>query len=292
MSARVPLLEVSGLVVRYGAVTAVRGVDLQVDEGEIVSIVGPNGAGKTSLRLGHRRHRSACCRQHRLCRQVARRHRARGCGGAGDRARSRRPPHFRKPDGDRKPLLGATVRPMPTACAPTSIARFAMFPILGERRRQPAGQLSGGEQQQLAIARALLSRPRLLMLDEPSLGLAPTVVDQVYVLLRSVRDQGVTILLIEQNAERVFGLSDRVHVMSGGEFGLSGTRRRDQGRSAFRRRLFRRPHERAGEAAGNGAPRPDPGRCGERRQPLRADRARHRPDFRRDAADQLSRTAN
>jgi len=96
-------------------------------------------------------------------------------------------------------------------------------PILGERRRQPAGQLSGGEQQQLAIARALLSRPRLLMLDEPSLGLAPAIVDQVYVLLRSVRDQGVTILLIEQNAERVFGISDRVHVMSGGEFGLSGS---------------------------------------------------------------------
>jgi branched-chain amino acid transport system ATP-binding protein len=100
---------------------------------------------------------------------------------------------------------------------------FDMFPILGARRRQPAGQLSGGEQQQLAIARALLSRPRLLMLDEPSLGLAPTVVDQVYGLLWTVREGGMTILLIEQNAERVFGLADRVHVMSGGEFGLSGT---------------------------------------------------------------------
>jgi branched-chain amino acid transport system ATP-binding protein len=98
-----------------------------------------------------------------------------------------------------------------------------MFPILGQRRRQPAGQLSGGEQQQLAIARAMLSRPRLIMLDEPSLGLAPTVVDQVYALLNALREQGITILLVEQNAERVFGLSDRVYVMSGGEFGLSGS---------------------------------------------------------------------
>ena len=94
---------------------------------------------------------------------------------------------------------------------------------LGERRRRPAGHLSGGEQQQLAIARALLSRPRLLMLDEPSLGLAPTLVDQVYTLLKTIHDQGVTILLVEQNAERVFGVSDRVYVISGGEFGLSGS---------------------------------------------------------------------
>jgi branched-chain amino acid transport system ATP-binding protein len=99
---------------------------------------------------------------------------------------------------------------------------FAMFPILAERRRQPAGQLSGGEQQQLAIARALLSRPRLLMLDEPSLGLAPMVVDQIYALLSTIRTQGVTILLVEQNAERVFGIANRVCVMSGGKFALAG----------------------------------------------------------------------
>jgi branched-chain amino acid transport system ATP-binding protein len=120
-------------------------------------------------------------------------------------------------------MLGATIRRDTEALRQDIERYFAMFPILGQRRRQPAGQLSGGEQQQLAIARAMLSRPRLIMLDEPSLGLAPTVVDQVYALLNALREQGITILLVEQNAERVFGLSDRVYVMSGGEFGLSGS---------------------------------------------------------------------
>jgi branched-chain amino acid transport system ATP-binding protein len=99
---------------------------------------------------------------------------------------------------------------------------YATFPILAARRRQPAGLLSGGEQQQLAIARALLSRPKLLMLDEPSLGLAPAIIDQVYDLLRGIRAEGVTILLVEQNAERAFALSDRAYVMRGGEFVLDG----------------------------------------------------------------------
>ena len=119
--------------------------------------------------------------------------------------------------------LGATIRSDAAASAPTSTSVFATFPILGERRDQPAGQLSGGEQQMLAIARALLSRPRLLMLDEPSLGLAPAIVDQVYELLRAIRDGGVTILLVEQNAARAFALADRACVMSGGVFALSGT---------------------------------------------------------------------
>jgi branched-chain amino acid transport system ATP-binding protein len=119
-------------------------------------------------------------------------------------------------------LLGATVRRDSRAVAADLDRFFAMFPILAERRRQPAGQLSGGEQQQLAIARALLSRPRLLMLDEPSLGLSPMMVDQIYALLSTIRTQGVTILLVEQNAERVFGISNRVCVMSGGKFALAG----------------------------------------------------------------------
>ena len=146
-------------------------------------------------------------------------------------------------------MLGATVRGDADGVRADLDRSFDTFPILGARRRQPAGQLSGGEQQQLAIARALISRPRLLMLDEPSLGLAPTVVDQVYVLLRTVRESGVTILLIEQNAERVFGLADRVHVMSGGEFGLERHGRGDQGRPPLRCSLFRRPHARDGGRA-------------------------------------------
>jgi branched-chain amino acid transport system ATP-binding protein len=96
------------------------------------------------------------------------------------------------------------------------------FPRLRPRLHTAAGLLSGGEQQMLAVARGLLARPEVLLLDEPSLGLAPAMVDRVYDLLRAIREQGVTILLVEQNAERVFGLCDRVYVMSGGEFGLSG----------------------------------------------------------------------
>ncbi len=223
MIACAPLLHASGLVVRYGAVTAVRGVDLAIGEGEIVSIVGPNGAGKTSLV-------SAIAGIVPLA--------AGGIAFAGKplagvaledvvaRGIALVPEGrhiFASLTVTENLLLGATVRSDADGVRADLDRSFDMFPILGARRRQPAGQLSGGEQQQLAIARALISRPRLLMLDEPSLGLAPAVVDQVYVLLRTVREGGVTILLIEQNAERVFGLADRVHVMSGGEFGLSGT---------------------------------------------------------------------
>jgi branched-chain amino acid transport system ATP-binding protein len=223
MSESVPLLEVSGLMVRYGAVTAVRGVDLRVNEGEIVSIVGPNGAGKTSLisavaGIVAPAAGSIVFAGKSLVGIALEDVVARGLALV---------PEGRHIFGSltvmENLMLGATVRTDADNVRADIDRSLATFPILGERRRQPAGQLSGGEQQQLAIARALLSRPRLLMLDEPSLGLAPTVVDQVYTLLKSVRDRGVTILLIEQNAERVFGVSDQVHVMSGGEFGLSGS---------------------------------------------------------------------
>jgi branched-chain amino acid transport system ATP-binding protein len=223
MTARVPLLDVSGLVVRFGAVTAVRGLDLSIGEGEIVSIVGPNGAGKTSLvsaiagivpPASGRIVFAAKPLAGIALEDVV----AQGIALVPEGRHI-----FASLTVTENLLLGATVRPDAEGVRADLDRTFDMFPILGGRRRQPAGQLSGGEQQQLAIARALLSRPRLLMLDEPSLGLAPTVVDQVYGLLWTVREGGMTILLIEQNAERVFGLADRVHVMSGGEFGLSGT---------------------------------------------------------------------
>jgi branched-chain amino acid transport system ATP-binding protein len=218
-----PLLEVSGLVVRYGAVTAVRGVDLAVGEGEIVSIVGPNGAGKTSLvsaiaGIVTTASGSIAFGGKSLAGIALEDVVAQGIALVPEGRHI-----FASLTVTENLMLGATVRSDADGIRADLERSFEMFPILGARRRQPAGQLSGGEQQQLAIARALISRPRLLMLDEPSLGLAPAVVDQVYVLLRTVREQGVTILLVEQNAERVFGLADRVHVMSGGEFGLSGS---------------------------------------------------------------------
>jgi branched-chain amino acid transport system ATP-binding protein len=222
MTSGAPLLAVSGLVVRYGAVTAVREVDLDVGEGEIVSIVGANGAGKTSLILTVAgiiapaagsvtfagRTLGAIALEDVVAEGIALVPEGRHI--------------FASLTVMENLLLGATVRRDSRAVAADLDRYFAMFPILAERRRQPAGQLSGGEQQQLAIARALLSRPRLLMLDEPSLGLAPMVVDRIYALLASIRGQGVTILLVEQNAERVFGIADRVHVMSGGKFALGG----------------------------------------------------------------------
>ena len=217
------LLRVSGLIVRYGTIMAVRGVDLEVSVGEIVSIVGPNGAGKTSLV-------SAIAGIVRV---------AGGTIGLAGKPLSALPLEdvirhgvalvpegrhiFASLSVAENLMLGATVRSDRDAVADDTERYLAMFPILRGRYRQPAGQLSGGEQQQLAIARALMSRPRLLMLDEPSLGLAPVIVDQVYDLLHAIRNEGVTILLIEQNAVRTFGLADRVCVMNGGEIHLSAS---------------------------------------------------------------------
>jgi branched-chain amino acid transport system ATP-binding protein len=217
-----PLLAVSGLVVRYGPVAAVQGVDLEVGEGEAVAIVGPNGAGKTSLL-------SAIAG---LVRPAA-----------GTIAFAGKPlTEFALEDVVRQGIalvpegrhifasltvlenlvLGATIRGDTPAVQADIDRLFATFPILAARRKQPAGQLSGGEQQQLAIARALLSRPTLLMLDEPSLGLAPAIVDRVYALLRSIRENGVSLLVVEQNAARAFALANRAYVMAGGGFALAG----------------------------------------------------------------------
>src|ERR1700678_2728350 len=203
MSAIAPLLVVSGLVVRYGAVTAVRGLNLEVADGETVGVVGPNGAGKTSLLsaiagivpplAGHVTFAGVPLSGIAIEDVVGR--------GMALVPEGRH--IFAALTVRENLLLGATVRRDAQAVRHDMKRVFAMFPILAERRHHPAGQLSGGEQQQLAIARALLSRPRLLMLDEPSLGLAPTVVDRVYELLRTIREQAVTILLVEQNAERV-----------------------------------------------------------------------------------------
>jgi branched-chain amino acid transport system ATP-binding protein len=218
-----PFLAVRNLVVRFGAITAVRGVYLEVRRGEAVAVVGPNGAGKTSLLSA-----------------IAGIVKPAGGSVAFDgrpltglpledmvRTGIALVPEGRHIFGSLTVLenlsLGATIRSDLNSIRSDRDRLFDMFPILGKRRNQPAGQLSGGEQQQLAIARALMSRPRLLMLDEPSLGLAPTIIDQVYALLRSIRGEGVAILVVEQNAERAFGLCNHAHVMSVGSFSLSGT---------------------------------------------------------------------
>ena len=219
-----PLLSVADLAIRYGSITALRGLSMEVKAGEIVAVVGPNGAGKSSLLSA-------------IAGVVP--------SAGGSIAFGGRPivgwspedilrggvalvPEGRHIFGsmtvDENLRLGATIRPDRAAIAADIDRLLETFPILRERRRQPAGRLSGGEQQQLAIARALLCKPVMLMLDEPSLGLAPIVIDQVYAILHRLREQGVTILLVEQNATRALNTADRTYVLSAGLMRLSGTR--------------------------------------------------------------------
>jgi len=217
-----PLLSIDGLVVRYGQITALSEVSLHVDEGEVVSIVGPNGAGKSSL-LGAiaglvqpAGGRIAFAGEPVAPRALERTVR-RGIALV---------PEGRHVFGGltvhENLMLGATVR-NDRRVVDDEIARFFdIFPILGERRNEAAGRLSGGEQQMLVIARALLSKPRLLMLDEPSLGLAPKVTDRVYELLAEIRAQGLTILVVEQNAPRALKAANRTYVLNGGRVRLAG----------------------------------------------------------------------
>jgi len=217
------LLAVDDLHVGYGSITALRGVTLRVHRGEVVAVVGPNGAGKSSLLnsiAGLVRPRQGQIRY---------------AGRALDslsienilRSGIALVPEGRHIFGsmtvEENLLLGATIRSDRQAVAADIADLIARFPILRGRWQQPAGRLSGGEQQQLAIARALLCRPALLMLDEPSLGLAPAIIDQVYKILHELHDRGTTILLVEQNATRALEIADHTHVLSAGALRLSGT---------------------------------------------------------------------
>lgn len=216
-----PLLSVRGLTVRYGSVTAVHGIDLDVAEGELVALVGPNGAGKSST----------------LAAITGAVRPARGTVALDGEVLSGLAPEkvVRRgvalvPEGRHvftglsvaeNLALGATIRR--SGVAEDLERELERFPILRERYRQQAGLLSGGEQQQLAIARALMSRPRLLLLDEPSLGLAPKIVDLVFETVARLRREGLTIVLVEQNATRAVELADRTSVLRTGRIVRSGT---------------------------------------------------------------------
>jgi len=217
------MLAVEGLVVRYGRVAAVQGVSFSVDEGTAVAVVGPNGAGKTtvlSAMVG-------------LVPAVAGSIRFEGeeITGAAPERLVRRGISL-VPEGRHifatlsvmdNLRLGATVRSDHREVQRQIDELLERFPALGRLRKQSAGRLSGGEQQQLAIARALLARPRLLMLDEPSLGLAPLIIDQVFDLLENLRRDGVTILLVEQNAARAVLFADHSYVLRTGRVVLEGS---------------------------------------------------------------------
>ena len=216
-----PLLEVSGLAAGYGAIAAIKGISLVVEDGEIVTLIGSNGAGKsTTLRAvsGIIRPRAG---------QVTFR------GKSIDRL----PPHkivqlgmshvpegrgiFHRMTVHENLLLGAYQRNDDLAGDLDRV--YGLFPRLKERLGQPGGTLSGGEQQMLAIGRALMARPTLLLLDEPSMGLSPLLVETIFATIAQIRQQGSTVLLVEQNALMALEIADRAYVLESGVITLQGT---------------------------------------------------------------------
>lgn len=217
-----PLLELINIDSFYGAIQALRNVSLHVDEGEIVTLIGANGAGKSTLLMsifGEPRPASGQIRY--LGEEITKvpTHQIASLG-IGQVPEGRR--IFPGMTVEENLLMGTT--PIGTEHAQADLAEnYAKFPILNERRNQRAGTLSGGEQQMLAIGRALMGRPQLLLLDEPSLGLAPLIVKQIFDILAEIATRGTTIFLVEQNANHALRLADRGYVMVNGEIRLSGT---------------------------------------------------------------------
>lgn len=217
------LLEVADLRVAYGRIEAVRGVSFRVPAGQVVALVGSNGAGKTTVL----RALSGLLRPTRgrvvfdgepLTGLPAHRVVARGLAHCPEGRRV-----FPRLTVEENLDLGAFLRRDAAGVARDRARVHELFPVLGERRRQPAGTLSGGEQQMLAMGRALMSRPKLLMLDEPSMGLSPIMMGTIMSTLAELRGQGTTILLVEQNAQAALSLADQAHVMEVGRIVLSGT---------------------------------------------------------------------
>lgn len=216
------LLELQGLHVNYGAIQALQGIDLVIHAGEVVTLIGANGAGKsTTLRAISRLIPYRSGRIFYQGREIGRKqaHTLVQMGIAHS-------PEGRRVLAKQTVLnnleLGAYTRSDTRAIQADIEQQFAWFPRLAERRHQLAGTLSGGEQQMLAIARALMSRPQLLLLDEPSLGLAPTIVAEIFKIIQTLRTTGVTILLVEQNANLALQYADRGYVLEVGKITLTG----------------------------------------------------------------------
>jgi branched-chain amino acid transport system ATP-binding protein len=219
------LLALENLQVAYGGIRAVKGIDLEVKEGELVCLIGANGAGKTTTlkaitglvraaagRILYEGAELGGLRVH----DIARRGLALVPEGRGV---------FAQLTIEENLAMGAYSRGDRGAIAADVDRAFTLFPRLKERRSQVAGTLSGGEQQMLAIARALMSRPRLLLLDEPSMGLAPLMVERIFEVIRSISSEGVTLLLVEQNARLALEVSHRGYVLEGGAVTISGEAR-------------------------------------------------------------------
>jgi branched-chain amino acid transport system ATP-binding protein len=218
-----PLLEVEALDVRYGAVAAVRSLSLVVQPGEIVGLIGPNGAGKSSTLNAIVGSVPAAAGDIRFAGQSILGAQPENVARSGVALVPEGRRIYAELTVDENLRLGLAGRTNGSSRRSGLDHVFGLFPNLGEMRRRPAGTLSGGQQQQLAIARALAAEPKLLLLDEPSLGLAPLVVDLVFATLGDIRDQGVTILLVEQRAQRTVAFSDRTYLMANGQVRLELT---------------------------------------------------------------------
>jgi branched-chain amino acid transport system ATP-binding protein len=220
---RTPVLSVDNLECRYGKVAAVRGLSLEVRKGELVSLIGANGAGKTTtLKAISGVLRPAAGRIVFEGEDIT--------GASARRILELGIAHC--PEGRRvfpymsvreNLEMGCYLRKDKPGIEADLRRLFERFPILAERREQAAGTLSGGEQQMLAISRALMSRPKLVLFDEPSLGLAPNIVERTFDIIRQIRAEGVTVVMVEQNALAALELSDRSYVMEQGRVSLSGT---------------------------------------------------------------------
>jgi len=217
-----PVLQAEKLSVAYGDATALWDVSLSVGQGEIVSVLGPNGAGKTTLVNAIARLLPIRGGSLRLDgKDVTRIGAQEMCGhGVGLIPEGRR--LFVKMTVEDNLALGSFRKAARAARAQSLERVYAMFPILSERRKQIAGTLSGGQQQMVAIGRALMAQPRVLLIDEPSLGLAPVVVEQVFETIRAIHASGVSILLIEQNVNKALSVVQRAYVMEGGRIVTEG----------------------------------------------------------------------
>lgn len=217
------MLSIKDLQVYYGAINAIKGISFDVEQGEIIALIGANGAGKTTI-------------LHTITGLVQAKH---GSVMFGGKDLTKTPAHkivsmgmAHVPEGRRvfaqlsvleNLMLGAYTRKDKAEIQESLKHVFKRFPRLEERRGQMAGTLSGGEQQMLAMGRALMSHPELLMLDEPSMGLAPILVDQIFDIIKELHAAGTTILLVEQNANKALGVADRAYVLESGRVKLSGT---------------------------------------------------------------------
>ncbi|MBQ5804307.1 MAG: ABC transporter ATP-binding protein [Erysipelotrichaceae bacterium] len=217
------MLKVEGLKVNYGMIEAVKGIDFEVHDGEIVALIGANGAGKTTT-------------MHTISGLLKA---SVGSISLDGKEVSKLPAHkivelgiVQCPEGRRifaqqtieeNLSLGAYVRKDKKEIEADMEKVFELFPILKERRKQLAGTLSGGEQQMLAMARALMAKPKIMLLDEPSMGLSPLLVKEIFYIIKDINRQGVTVLLVEQNAKMALGIANRAYVLESGKISLSGT---------------------------------------------------------------------